>query len=284
VLKLGVGVLSGSLGVVSEGIHSLLDLVSATLAYFTVREALKPADEEHPFGHGKLETLSSLFEALLLVTAAIWIVLEAVGHVRHPQEIRHSGIAIATIAVSLAVSFFVYRQNRVAAELTESSAIHVNALHFLADAITSIGVIIGLLLLRVTGWLLIDQIVAFAVAGYILWISWRQVRNAVKELSDVQLPDAEIARIREVLGRERIDMIETHDLRTRKSGAQRHIDFHLVVCGETSVQKSHSLCDQIEDQLHEAFPTASINIHVEPCSHENIKCLETCPHRAGGRR
>lgn len=283
-LKLGVGLLSGSLGVVSEGIHSLLDLVSATLAYYTVQEAQKPADEDHPFGHGKLETLSSLFEALLLVSAAVWICWEAVGHVRYPHEIRHSGIAIATIAVSLVLSYYVYRQNREAAELTESSAIHVNALHFLADAITSIGVIIGLVLLRVTGWLLIDPIVAFAVAGYILYISGRQVRNAVMELSDVQLPDVEIARIREVLDRERTDMIETHDLRTRKSGAQRHIDFHLVVCGETSVQKSHSICDELEEQLLSVFPSASINIHVEPCSHENIKCLESCPHRAGGRK
>ena len=280
VLKLGVGILSGSVGVISEGIHSFLDLISATVAFFTVREAGKPADRGHPYGHGKIETLSSLFESLFLVAAAGVIIAEGLEHFRHPHPIQHANLAIGTILISLLVSYWVYHENTKAAQATESSAIKVNALHFFSDVIASAGILSGLIFMKLTGWLLIDPIMAFAVAGYILLISAKQVKEAMLELTDTQLPDSEIKQIEAVFKKFNDKAIEAHDLRTRRSGATRHIDFHLVVCGKMSVNESHAVCDEMESEITKIFSEASVNIHVEPCETQPGYCCRQC----GGRK
>jgi cation diffusion facilitator family transporter len=262
--------------VLSEGVHSFLDLVSAGLAFFTVREAGKPADEDHPFGHGKIETLSSLFESLLLVVAAGLIVYEGMEHLQSPQPVQHQGLAMFTILISMIVSFIVFRHNGAAARITESSALKVNSLHFFADVMASAGILLGLVLLKLTGKLIIDPIMAFAVAAYILVISAKQVIKALGELSDIQLPQKEIEALWKIIEKFRDQIIEAHDLRTRKSGATRHIDFHLVVCGALSVERSHSVCDQIEEGILKKFPNASVNIHVEPCEYRKTGCQKTC--------
>lgn len=260
----------------SEGIHSSLDVVSALISFFTVREAIKPADKEHPFGHGKIETLSSLFESLLLVLAAVFIIYEAVDHLRQPRLIGYQWLAIGTIFISMVLSYWVYQNNRKVAFETGSSAIEVNALHFLADVIACAGILLGLVLLRLTGWVIIDPLMAFGVAAYILVISTKQVRTALKELSDTQLPENETDQIREVLKEFSGKAIETHDLRTRKSGVLRHIDFHMVVCGHITVNASHALCDEIESRLQKLFPILSVNIHVEPCETHVPSCEYIC--------
>ncbi|MCM2277454.1 MAG: cation diffusion facilitator family transporter [Oligoflexia bacterium] len=276
--KLFVGVISGSVGVLSEGIHSFLDLVSAAVSYFTVRQAVKPADEDHPFGHGKIETLSSLFEALLLVAAAALIISEAVDHFRNPQPIQHQGLAMAAILISLVVSYFTYRHNLAAAEKTESSALRVNALHFLSDVVASGGVLAGLILMHFTGWTILDPLLGLAVAIYIVVITVEQIKSALLELSDVQLPPEELARIRAIVDNfKSCRVLGAHDVRTRRSGVTRHIDFHLVVCGSMSVDQSHAVCDQVEAKLLAEFPTASVNIHVEPCEVERSLCESGCP-------
>jgi cation diffusion facilitator family transporter len=268
--------LSGSVGVLSEGVHSSLDLVSALLSFFTVREAGKPADHDHPFGHGKIETLSSLFESLLLVVAACLIVNEGYSHLLHPQPVHYQGLAMVTMLISLVVSYGVYRHNSRAAMAVDSSALHVNALHFLSDVVASLGILVGLVVLKLTGWLVVDSIMAFAVAAYILAISAAQVKKALLELADVQLPESEIQVIWKILDSVKDRAIEAHDLRTRKSGSTRHIDFHLVVCGQMSVEESHAVCDELEFQINAVLSNASVNIHVEPCETQITGCRETC--------
>jgi cation diffusion facilitator family transporter len=282
-MKVAAGMLSNSVSVLSEGIHSGLDLVSASLAFFTIRHAGKPADFDHPFGHGKFETLSSLFESLLLIAAAGFIVWEGVDHWQRPQMLEHQAVAIVTIAVSLVISWFMYRHNLAAAQATESSAIQVNALHFLSDVVAATGVLIGLIVLRLTGWQVIDPLMAFAVAAYILMITARQVAAALRELTDITLPESEIARIRAILDGFETSVIEAHDLRTRKSGATRHIDFHLVLCGLMNVRESHEVCDRMEMAIYREFPNSSVNIHVEPCEHENTSCPDSCPYKPSRR-
>ncbi len=285
-LKLGVGIWTGSVGVWSEGLHSSLDLISAAVAYFTIREAGKAADPDHPFGHGKFETLSSLLESLLLVAAAFWILWESVTHLKNPEPISNSGWAMGVIAFSAVASFFVFRQNSKAADLTDSSAIRVNALHSLADVITSLGVLLGLALLELTGWLWVDPLIGVGIAAYIVAISWKQMVASVQELLDQSLPEVENRRIEEVLSalREKHpgEVLDVHDLRTRKSGAMRHMDFHVEVCADLTVQESHAMCDRMEETLHEEFPGSSVTIHVEPCGEHGFpKCRETCPiHKA----
>ncbi len=278
-LKLGAAWLSHSVGVLSEGIHSGLDLVSAAVSYFSIREAGKPADAEHPFGHGKIETLSSLFESLLLIFAAALIFYEGVDHLLHPEVVLYPGLAVGVIAISIGLSYYVFLHNSRVADSTESSALQVNSVHFLSDVVSSVGVLVALVLLRLTGWLWIDSVTAFSVAIYILYVSLRQVRGAVLELTDTQLPESEIQQIRELLSGFQAPSLEVHDLRTRKSGATRHIDFHLVVCGHMTVNDSHSVCDQMEAKLSGAFYETSVNIHVEPCEKEKTQCHLSCPIR-----
>lgn len=277
--KVFVGVISGSVGVLSEAVHSFLDLISAAVSYFTVRVAVKPADEDHPFGHGKIETISSLFESILLIVAAVMIVMEGVEHVRHPAPIEHETLAIVTILISMVISWFIYKHNLHAAKETDSSALHVNALHFLSDVIASAGVVIGLVLLKFTGWQILDPITAFAVAAYIFWMGIHQVRKSLGELSDQHLPVDELEIIRDLLKDMPAPVIGVHDLRTRKSGVTRHIDFHLVMCGSITVDQSHDICDDLEHRISQILPNTSVNIHVEPCSEErDHRCETTCKH------
>lgn len=280
VFKLGVGWVTGSAGVMAEGVHSFLDLISAAIAFFTVREAAKEADLEHPFGHGKFETLSSLVESLLLIGAGALIIWDSVEKFGDPQPIAHEGLAIGTIALSMVISYWVYRQNKRAAAETDSAAIEVNALHFLSDVVASGGVLAGLLLMKATGWLWIDPLMAFAVGAYILGISHRQVRSALRELLDTRLPEDEVKRLRGILKSFQGRVVEAHDLRTRKSGAVRHVDFHLLVCGYLTVNHSHKICDEMEDAIEKEFPRSSVSIHVEPCGHDGVaKCTRPCENR-----
>lgn len=277
-MKLGAAYISGSVGVLSEGLHSFLDVVSAALSYFTIRAAGKPADLDHPFGHGKIETLSSLFESLLLALAAGLILYEGVMHLRHPEPVQYQGVALVVILLSILASYGMYRHNGRVAHATESSAIEVNALHFLADVVAGVGVLLGLALMTLTGWQWIDPLVAFGVGIYILVISAKQVKGALLELSDTQLPMREVHQIQHLLESIGDPTITTHELRTRKSGATRHIDFHLVVCGQMTVIDSHNVCDELESKIKEQFLEASVNIHVEPCEKEKAGCQSDCPH------
>ena len=274
--KIVVGVVSGSAAVFSEGLHSFLDLVSAAISFFTVREAGKPADEYHPFGHGKIETVSSLFESMLLLSAAGMMVYEGAEHLSHPQPLQYQGLAVGAIVFSMVVSFIMYRHNLSAAAAVESNALQTNALHFLADVMASLAVILGLIVIHFTGWLWVDSAMAFAVAAYILIVSAKQVKTAMLELLDAQLPTGEVVRIRTVLESFKDRGIYTHDLRTRRSGATRHIDFHLVCCGKMTVNESHAVCDEMEEKLGHVFANASVNIHVEPCEHVTPDCHLTC--------
>lgn len=262
---------------ISEAVHSLLDLFSAFVAFFTIRHAGKPADEGHPFGHGKFETLSSLLESFLLLAAAGFVLNEGIDRFKHPREVEQGWLAILTLMISVGVSYWVYRHNRNAAQKTESSAIYVNALHFLADVVASLGVLVGLVLLQVTGWNGWDAISALGIAAYILGISWKQIKNSMAELLDTGLPDDEIKKLRDVIDGFSKKILNVHDIRTRKSGAYRHIMFHLVVCGRMSVSESHQICDQMEEAILGIYPQSSVTIHVEPCEQDKPGCEKTCP-------
>lgn len=267
--KLVLAWLSGSVAVLGEGLHSSLDLVSALIAVLTMREALKPADSDHPFGHGKIETLAAFAEAVLLVVASIYTAVHATELLLHPRPLAHEGATTFAMAGTLVVSYAVYRHNVHAAKVTQSTAVYVNAMHFLADVLTSIGVVAGLAIAWATGWLWVDPIIAYGVSAYVLYVAYQLLRQALGELVDVQLPPAELKQIQGIVAKFKGSFISMQSLRTRKSGAFRHIDFHLLVCGHLSVNQSHELCDQIEAEIEAAFPNSTVKIHVEPCSVAN---------------
>lgn len=275
-LKLIVANFSHSLGMLSEAIHSFLDLGAALITYFSVQQAYKPADENHPFGHGKIETLSGLFEAILLSIAGSIIFYESVLHLRNPQPLQHENAALITLTISLILSFCTYRYSHSIAQKTDSVAIHINSLHFLSDSLTSLGVLVGLALLKWTGWLVIDALIALIVSISILFIALQQIKKTLLELVDTQLPRSEIQTIQSIFKCFKDKIIQIHDLRTRKSGIIRHIDFHLMICKNMTVKKSHDICDEVENKIVEQYPNASVHIHVEPCDQHKESCEANC--------
>ncbi|MBI3541744.1 MAG: cation transporter [Deltaproteobacteria bacterium] len=277
VAKVAVAIFTGSIGVLSEAIHSGLDLVSSVVTFFVVRATALPADYDHPFGHGKIESLSAMFEAVLLLVAGGFIVYEGASKWASGEHHVHNvAWGVAVTGVSVVVNLFVYFQNRGVARSEESIAIETNAFHFLTDVFTSLAVFLSLGALSVTNWVFLDPLVALVIAAYVFWVGIEQIKKCVKELSDSVLPDEELQTVRRALEKHQKEYLNYHDLRTRKAGAVRYVEFHLEVCSEQRVAEAHAVCDRIEDDIHNRFREVDVNIHVEPCGNHGPQCSATC--------
>lgn len=263
IFKIAAGVLMGSVAVISEAIHSGIDLLAAVIAYIAVRKADQPADQDHPFGHGKFENISGTFEATLIFTAAGLIIYEAVKKLLHPVVVENLGWGIGVMAVSTIVNIFVSRILFRSAKKHGSIAIEADAMHLWVDVFTSVGVMVGLVVIRLTHWEVLDPVIAILVAGLIMKASFDLTIRSIADLADQKLPDSEIQSIQTVI--ERYQEIESyHKLRTRKSGSRREIDIHIRVDKEMSLAVSHDLCFRIENAIKAELPGAYVTIHVEP--------------------
>ncbi len=271
-LKLFIGVLMGSVAVLSEAIHSGLDLFASMIAYYAVGKAGKPADERHPYGHGKWENVSGVVEAVLIFAAAVYIVYEAVLRFSKGSTVEHLGWGTAVMAASALVNWFVSRHLFRVAAKTDSVALEADAWHLRADVYTSVGVLVGLGLIAVTKIMILDSIAAIAVALLIIKSSIELTRSALGDIFDVRLPAEDEAKIREVLSRHEGDCIGFHRLRSRKSGSVKFIDLHLVVPRKWSIEEAHQLSDRIEDEIRQSMPNTQVIIHVDPCN----KSLQPC--------
>ncbi|MCL5958205.1 MAG: cation diffusion facilitator family transporter [Chloroflexi bacterium] len=271
ILKLVVGISIGSVSVVSEAIHSGIDLVAAVIAFFSVRISDRPPDEDHPYGHGKVENVSGSVEAALILVAAFTIVYEAGRKIVFGIEIEFVGLGIAVMLASSVVNLFVSRYlGRVARE-TDSVALEADACHLHTDVITSAGVLGGLVLVQITGWAMLDPIFAIGVAIVIARVAWDLTRKSSPGLLDSKLPEHEEQQIRSVLSDHQTSFIGFHGLRSRKAGSQRLVDLHLVVDDEVSVNQAHSLCDHLEEEIVSQLPNTDVTIHVEPASAKEEK-------------
>jgi cation diffusion facilitator family transporter len=263
VLKLIVGILSGSVSIISEAIHSANDLLAAVIAFTSVRISERPPDPEHPFGHGKAESISGAIEAALIMVAAIWIVVEAIKKLIHGGEVDHLGLGVGVMLFSALVNICVSRYLFKIAKEEDSLALLADAQHLATDVYTSLGVAVGIAIVWLTGWHVVDAIAAIAVAGLIGYIGWRLTQDAGKHLMDHRLPVEEVNRIREIVnGDSRVQ--SWHDLRTRKSGSQRHIDFHIVLPRESSLMEAHDIADSLEKKIIAEFPQTNVVIHTDP--------------------
>jgi cation diffusion facilitator family transporter len=266
-------------------------LLSSVVTYFVVKASVRPADWDHPFGHGKIESLSALFEAFLLLVAGGYIIYEGLARWTGsaPHHVEHIDWGLAVTGASIFLNLFVYFQNRRVARDEESIALETNAFHFLTDVFASIAVFISLLVLRSTQWIFVDALTGFLVAGYVFWIGVVQIKKCVAELSDSTLPDEEMAVVKEVLKSHEKGFLNYHDIRTRKAGAVRYIDLHLTVCSELKVSEAHETCDRIEEDLMKRFKEVHVNIHIEPCGTHDAACATICsfdnlPRGTGAQR
>lgn len=274
--KVIVGLISGSVSILSEGIHSGVDLIAAIIAFFAVRESGKPADERHAYGHGKIENVSGTIEAILIFVAAIWIIVEAIEKMIHGGAMDNLGLGMAIMGISAVVNFGVSSYLMLVAKQTDSVALEADALHLRTDVYTSSGVFVGLFLVKLTGWAILDPLIAISVALLIIKAAYDLTKEAFMPLVDVQLEEAEYKVILEVLDQYSKDYVEFHKLRTRKAGPERHIDLHLVVPKYQSMLIVHELCNRIEEDIKEKFPGTHILIHAEPCSDVAESCCLTC--------
>jgi cation diffusion facilitator family transporter len=263
--KVGVGLASGSVSVLSEGIHSAIDLVAALIALFSVQASSRPADEQHAYGHGKIENMSALVEGALVLVAALWIIFEAIYKLRGGHEAPSVTLGLWVMGLSAVVNWLVSAYLLRVAQAAQSMALEADAVHLRSDVWTSVGVFVGLLLVRLTGLAWLDAAVALLVAVMIMKAGWDLCRKALSPLIDARLPHLEEEQIIGLIREHEEDFVEFHDLRTRQAGAERHVDFHLVVHGRRSLAEVHQLCDQIEQAIEDRYPLTHVLIHPEPC-------------------
>ena len=283
VAKLAVGVAIGSVGIISEAIHSAIDLIAAVIAYFSVRRSAQPPDECHTFGHGKYESISGLLEAVLILAAAVLIVNEAVKNLLGGEEtlnVEGLGLGIAVMLLSAGVNFYVSSRLMTVAKKTESIALESDAWHLRTDVYTSAGVVAGLVLIRLTGLVVLDSLVALAVAAIILRAAFDLIRRSFEDLVDRSLPPEEEARIREIISEHCTDVIGFHRLRTRRSGPNRFVDLHLVVPRTATLEEAYGVVKHVEADVKQEFPRTSVTIRVQPCTGEDCSAcgiFTSCP-------
>jgi cation diffusion facilitator family transporter len=278
ILKVVIGLLMGSVSVLSEGIHSGVDLVAALIAFFSIRAAVKPADEEHAFGHGKIENVSGTIEALLIFLAASWIIYEAVEKIRAGTGLESVNLGIGLMAFSAVLNFFVSRHLHKIARSTDSVALEADAWHLTTDVYTSIGIFVGLIVVRVTGLTILDPLIAIGVAILIMRAAWNITRKSVGGLLDVSLPKEEQDVLRAAITEHLGEVAGFHKLRTRKAGSERYVDLHLVLPKSATLEEAHRLCDHLEEDITNKLANGSVTIHCEPCGlAEEDKCPPDCP-------
>jgi cation diffusion facilitator family transporter len=280
IFKLIVGTLIGSVSVISEAIHSGMDLVASLIALISVKTSHVPADDRHPFGHGKVESISGLVEALLIFAAAFWIILEAIKKFGNSHTMEFAGWGVAIMLVSAVMNMIVSHRLFKIGKEADSLALQADAWHLRTDVYTSAGVMVSLSVIWLSHkffpepnihWL--DPIAALFVAVLILRAAYDLTAQSVRDLMDSQLPEEDEKWIRDVIISYHPTIHGFHQLRTRKAGNQRFIEFHIKVDPQMTVISSHDITRILKQHLREKFPNSSITIHIEPC---DGKCSKAC--------
>ena len=261
IMKLLAGLFSGSVSIISEAIHSGMDLLASIIAFFSVKFSDTPPDERHPYGHGKFENVSGVIEAVLIFVAAAWIIYEAIHKMLAPAVVENIEIGAIVMTVSATVNFLVSRRLYKVAKITDSIALEADALHLKTDVYTSVGVAAGLLLIWFTGWHFLDPVIAIMVAMLIIKESYVLLRNAFSPLLDSSLESDEAMIIKEVINKRGLSF---HHLRTRKSGKYRFADLHLELPENVTLKDAHRICDEIEQEIESRIADIEVQIHVEP--------------------
>lgn len=270
-LKLVVGLMIGSVAVISEAIHSGIDLIAAMIALFAVSRSAKPADEGHHYGHGKVENMSGAIEAILIFVAAGWIIKEAIEKLLHPGPIKQIGWGVAVMLVSSAVNYAISRKLFKVGNESDSVALKADAWHLLTDVYTSAGVMLGLALMWAGEKLFqgvhfhwLDPVAAILVAVLIIKAAYELTLQAGHDLLDGSLPAEDEKWMKEYLEAKKPLIREFHGLRTRKAGSVRIVDVHILVDPHMTVAHSHRITDEIKDGFARHFPVIQVTVHVEP--------------------
>ena len=275
-LKVVASIITGSISIRADAIHSVIDLLGVIVGYVGIRISDRPPDEQHAFGHGKVENIASFIIGVLIFIAAGSIFYEAVRRliVGSTIELITVGIYVTAVAIAIngATSWYALR----VARSTNSAALEATAHHMFADVLSSCAVLVGLISVRLTGLSILDPIVALLVAILITRNAYFLMKRSLGDLIDIKLPAAEENVIRSCFQKHESELVGFHKLRTRRAGSQRYVDLHLVIPKHATVEEAHQLCDRLEVEIKTSLPDTSINIHVEPCSPKCDQCPLSC--------
>lgn len=262
-LKLAAAVLTGSVSLLSEAIHSATDIIASGIALVSVRAAAVPADDDHPYGHGKIESLAGFGESILLLMIVCYVVFESVQRLFRGTEVQNLDIGVFIMAFSAITSYLVARYVKGISNRTNSLALASNSQHLMVDCVTSVGVLIALLVTKLSGWTLADPVFAIILAIWMAVGAWRLAKQAFDQLVDRALTEEEIDKIRQLVGSHE-GILGHHRLRTRLSGDTRYVDMHIVVPDQWSVVQAHDVADALERKICDVMDPAVVVIHVDP--------------------
>jgi cation diffusion facilitator family transporter len=275
ILKVVVSIISRSISISAQAVDSLLDIFSIAITLIALNMSITPADEEHPFGHGKAEGLAAMIQAILVLGAGGFIIYSATQRIIHSQAIEPDE-GMAVMIISIITSFFLSRHLNRVAKATGSTAIDASARNISADVYSAAGVLSGLLMVRLTKLNILDPIMALIMAGFVLKAGYEVTVRAIHELIDSALPKEEQEIINNLLKIHNTQLVNYHALRSRRSGNERFIDLHIVMPRNFSIEKAHAMCDHLEQDIKDKIISANVMIHAEPCTFEYcIHCYIT---------
>lgn len=267
-LKAGAYLLTGSVGLLSDAIESLINLAAAGMALGMLTIAARPPDESHLYGHGKAEYFSSIVEGVLILVAAAGITYTAIQRLFNPQPLEQLGIGLGVSLAATAINFAVARVLLTAGKKHRSITLEADSQHLMTDVWTSVAVIGGVAAVGLTGWLALDSLVAIGVAANIVWTAMQLLRRSVAGLMDASLPPEDTQAIESALAPYRARGIDFHALLTRQGAARRFVSVHVLVPGQMTVHDAHHLAEDIESDIRKALPDAVVITHLEPVDDE----------------
>jgi cation diffusion facilitator family transporter len=279
IFKVVVGWLTGSISILAQAADSLLDLFAGIITFSAIRVAAKPADAEHPYGHGKIEDIAGVVQGILIFIAGGLIIYSAIVRIIEGSSIQLAEAGIVVMAISIVASIFLSRHLLQVSQTSGSVALEANARNIATDVYSASAVLVGLAIVRFTGLNILDPVIAIGVAIYILKVAIDTIRKPISGLLDEKLPPSQQAVIEDCLSKHSREVSGFHALRTRRAGSQSYIDLHLVMARDISLEQAHQICDRIEGEIQNFLHNASVSIHTEPCNNECEECSAICSKR-----
>lgn len=276
IMKLATGLITGSMAVLASAVDSLLDILMSSVNFVAIRKAEEPADQGHPFGHGKYETVATLIQAFVITISGSWIIFESARRLIQGIELKRIEGGVGVLLISLFVSIGISRYLKRIAKETDSSALEADSLHFSMDVYTNLALATGLIVVHFTALPWIDPLLSVAVGIYILTEAFRLVRHGMRDVLDAELPVGVRDSVTSLIEAHREHLIDYRNLRTRRAGSQKFMDLEMVVCRHLSVEEAHNIADLLEKKIQKSINGADITIHIEPCLKEDCPGMAAC--------
>jgi cation diffusion facilitator family transporter len=276
IMKLTTGLITGSMAVLASAVDSLLDILMSSVNLIAIRKAEEPADQCHPFGHGKYETVATLIQAFVITISGSWIIFESTRRLIQGSQLQKLEGGVGVLVISLLVSIGISRYLKKIAKETDSSALEADSLHFSMDVYTNLALAVGLIIVQFTNLPWLDPALSIVVGLYILFEAFHLLRHGMRDVLDAELPAGVRDTVTRLIEEHREHLIDYRNLRTRRAGSQKFIDLEMIVCRHLSVEEAHDIADLLEEKVKKSINGADITIHIEPCHKDECPGIDVC--------